>query len=149
KAVESLLRSFTTLDVQRMLELLPPDEARALDDYAPLFLDDAKQSASEAARNFKATIDDIKLSSDKTGDTATVHISSLTFSVIIEKRRPSTHFAAKCADVNIPGLNGRDLAALPPQLKGGKGHICQNDSQTEDALGFLPDFSKLHGGIVA
>jgi hypothetical protein len=54
----------------------------------------------------------------------------------------------QCADLNITGLSARDLADLPPQLKGGKGHFCQNDAQTKDALGFLPDFSKLRGGIV-
>ncbi|MBV9934607.1 MAG: hypothetical protein JO367_09935 [Actinobacteria bacterium] len=148
KAVESMLRSFTTLDVQRMLELLAPDEARALDDYAPMFLDDAKKSAADAASNFKATIDDIKLSSDKSGDTATVHLSSVAFSVQIEKVRFSVKAEGQCADVSVNGLSVRDMADLPPQLKGGKGHFCQNDAQTKDALGFLPDFSKLHGGII-
>jgi len=149
KAVESLLRSVTTLDVQRMLELLPPDEARALDDYAPMFLDDAKQGAADAAKQFKATIDDIALKSDKSGDTATVHISKLAVSVQVENARFSVRAEGQCADVSVAGLSVRDLADLPPQLKGGKGHFCQNDAQTRDALGFLPDFAKLRGGIVA
>jgi hypothetical protein len=149
KAVDSLLRSLTTLDVQRMLELLPPDEARALDDYAPMFLDDAKQSAADAAKQFKATIDDIALKSDTSGDTATVHISRLAFSVQVEKVRFSVKAEGQCADVSVSGLSVRDLADLPPQLKGGRGHFCQNDAQTRDALGFLPDFSRLRGGIVA
>ncbi|HZQ87966.1 MAG TPA: hypothetical protein VFA83_24170 [Acidimicrobiales bacterium] len=149
KAVESLLRSFTTLDVQRMLELLPPDEARALDDYAPMFLDDAKQSAADAAKSFRATIDDIGLSSDKSGDAATVHVSRLALTVTVDKLRASVRFQGQCVDVNVLGLPARDLADLPPQLKGGKGHICQNDAQTKDTLGFLPNFSSLHGGIVA
>lgn len=148
KAVESLLRSVTTLDVQRMLELLPPDEARALDDYAPMFLDDAKQSAAKAAKQFKATIDDIALSSDKSGDTATVHISKLAFSVQVEKVRFAIKLQGQCADVNITGVSVRDLADLPPQLKDGKGHVCTSDAQTKDTLGFLPDLTKLHGGIV-
>ena len=148
KAVESLLQSITTLDVQRMLELLPPDEARAVDDYAPMFLDDAKQGAADAAKQFKATIDDIRLTADKRGDAATVHIKQLAFTVSVERVRASVRMQGQCADLNITGLSARDLADLPPQLKGGKGHFCQNDAQTKDALGFLPDFSKLRGGIV-
>ena len=149
KAVETMLRSAITLDVQRLLELLPPDEARAIDDYAPMFLDDAKQGAADAAKQFTATIDDIGLRSDKSGDTATVHVSRIAGTVAIEKLHATYRLEGQCADVALTGLTVRDLANLPPELKGGKGHFCQDSAQTKDALGFLPNFTRLHGGIVA
>jgi len=47
-AVEEFVRSSLDLDVRRIIELLPPGEADALHDYAPLFLDDAEAATREA-----------------------------------------------------------------------------------------------------
>ena len=47
-AVEEFVRSSLDLDVRRLIELLPPGEADALHDYAPLFLDDAEAATREA-----------------------------------------------------------------------------------------------------
>jgi hypothetical protein len=147
KAVDTLIRSAVTLDVQRLLELLPPDEARALDDYAPMFLTDAKASAAEAAKKFHASVDDIALTADRSGDTATVHIAKLAMSVVVDKVRVTVRNEGQCTDVNITGAPA-DAFADVPQLKGGKGHFCQNDAATRQALPFVSDLSKFHGGIV-
>ena len=46
-AVTALVDALSTLDVERMIELSPPSEAAALHDYAPLFLDDAKDAVDQ------------------------------------------------------------------------------------------------------
>jgi hypothetical protein len=47
-AVEEMIRASADLDLRRILELLAPQEAVALHDYAPLFLSDAEQTADTA-----------------------------------------------------------------------------------------------------
>ena len=147
QAVDDLVHGAVTLDVQRLLELLPPDEARALDDYAPLFLADAKRGAADAAKQFHASVDDLALASDKNGDTATVHIKKLALSVAAGDVHVVFRNEGQCTDVNITGVPA-DAFAEVPQLKGGKGHFCQNDAATKKAIPFLSDLSKFQAGIV-
>ncbi|MFT5530005.1 MAG: hypothetical protein ACI91O_000012 [Candidatus Poriferisodalaceae bacterium] len=47
-AVEETIQSGLRFDIRRMLELLSPDEAEALQDYAPLFIADAEAAFAEA-----------------------------------------------------------------------------------------------------
>jgi len=54
-AVEEFVRSSIDLDVRRLIELLPPGEADALHDYAPLFLDDV-EAAGRETRNLMGDI---------------------------------------------------------------------------------------------
>ena len=46
-AVEAMFAAVADLDVRRLIELTPPDEAAALHDYAPLFIDDVEQAVDE------------------------------------------------------------------------------------------------------
>lgn len=78
-AVDELLHAAARLDVRRLLELLPPDEARALHDYAPLFLPEAEAGAAEARKEFRAEITSLDLSARRDGDEARVKIDSITF----------------------------------------------------------------------
>ena len=72
-AVEEMIRAGIDLDVRRVLELLPPGEAAALHDYAPLFLPAAEEAAREARRSMRRIgleirLRHLELSSKKRGD---------------------------------------------------------------------------------
>jgi hypothetical protein len=62
-AVRQFADAAAGLDLERMISLLPPDEARALQTYAPLFLDDAQEDVEEFRfeEGFELTVDDLDL----------------------------------------------------------------------------------------
>ena len=64
-AVRQMVDAATNLDLERMIALLPPDEMRALQTYAPLFLDDAQQSLDEyrTDEGFDIRVDGLELES--------------------------------------------------------------------------------------
>ncbi|MBI4728493.1 MAG: hypothetical protein HY775_03210 [Acidobacteria bacterium] len=80
-AVEDLLRAAAALDVRRLIELMPPDEAAALHDYAPLFINDVEGAAAQARGQFRARISSLGLSSRAAGDEALVKIDRIAFQV--------------------------------------------------------------------
>ena len=78
-AVDSLLRAALDLDARGVLELLPPDEAAAIHDYAPLFLPELEAAAAEARKEMKineiaVSLNRLDLSSTPRGDEAIVVI---------------------------------------------------------------------------
>jgi hypothetical protein len=79
-AVEEMMRSALDFDIRRMLELLPPGEAEALHDYAPLFIDDVEAAAKEARSGLVGSgleIDltriDLSSTENRGGRTVSVH----------------------------------------------------------------------------
>jgi hypothetical protein len=78
-ALEALLRAAADLDVRRVIELLPPGEADALHDYAPLFLDDAEAEVAELRQEspFRVDIRSLDTRVDSTGTTARVSLDGL------------------------------------------------------------------------
>ena len=76
-AVRDFLQAAVRLDVRRLVELMPPDEAAALHDYAPLFLADAEAGAAEARSFFEMTIDPLRLESRDTDGGSLVQVRSI------------------------------------------------------------------------
>jgi len=78
-AVNDLLRAGATLDLRRMLELMPPDEARALHDYAPLFLPQAESGVADIKKFFTIDIGTLDLAAATSGDHSLVTVKKLAF----------------------------------------------------------------------
>jgi hypothetical protein len=74
-AVRQLLQAAAKLDLRGVIELLPPGEMGALQEYAGLFLPDAQKAISADAP--KITIDALDLTSKIDGSTATVTIDEV------------------------------------------------------------------------
>lgn len=78
-AVEELLRAGSRLELRRLIELLPPDEARALHDYAPLFLSDAENQIAEMRQFFDIDVPELEVEADTDGDHSVVKVRKLAF----------------------------------------------------------------------
>ena len=124
KAVEALLRAGVALDVQRIIELLPPDEGKALRDYAPLFIDDAKQAAGESG--FKASITSLDLEADRSGGHAVVQAKRFAVAFEMTDFSGTIAFDGKCVTVDGPDI--------PPN----EGRFCPED---QDAPAVITDLA--------
>jgi hypothetical protein len=91
-AVRDLADAAVKLDVRRMVELTPPDEAAALHDYAPLFLPDVEKSA----KDWTAKISALDLNSTVNGDRGIVRITKLAFTV--DNDSETVTYDGKCLD---------------------------------------------------
>ncbi|MEP6658283.1 MAG: hypothetical protein ABJD24_00020 [Acidimicrobiales bacterium] len=80
-AVEELIAAALNLDLRRIIELTPPDETRALHEYAPLFLNDAQQSAQKFKKDNEVSISLDKLETSVTGTGSTRQVAVTAFAV--------------------------------------------------------------------
>lgn len=119
-AVESLLRAGLALDVQRVIELLPPDEGRALRDYSPLFLPEAKEGLAQL--DFRAEVRSLELAANRDGERATVDLESIDVTFTAEGESGGFAFDGKCVTVSGPDV--------PP----GEGRLCPEDAEGPQAL---------------
>jgi hypothetical protein len=119
EAAEAMLRAALALDVERLIAILDPGEARALQDYAPLFLADAKAAAADAASSFSATVNSLKTQLVKeSGNRASVAIKSFDVGFKVDGKAGRVTFDGKCSVVSLPGEKpvsscAADLAQLP------------------------------------
>ena len=79
-AVRDFLEAAAHLDVRRLIELMPPDEAAALHDYAPLFLGQAEQGTAEVRRLFELRLEALELSSKGVDGGTLVQVRSVALS---------------------------------------------------------------------
>ncbi len=84
RAIELFVGAMTGVDLASMIGMLDPEEAAALYDYAPLFLDDAQSEVddllAEARRDgWRWDVSDLQLTSESDGRLATVVIDSFAF----------------------------------------------------------------------
>jgi hypothetical protein len=124
-ALKELIAAALNFDIRRMIELTPPDEARALHEYAPLFLDDAQQAAQKFKKDNELSISLDKLETSVTGSGSTRQVAVRTFSV--SGRTVDGAFAVAydgdCTTFTFPG------DAKPTKT-------CSSDAQAElDPLG--------------
>lgn len=99
-AVEDLLRSAAAVDVRRMIELMPPDEAGALHDYAPLFIDEVERASARARGQFRARISSLGLSMRGSAhDEALVKIDRIRFQVEGADGSPIAAYDGRCLRV--------------------------------------------------
>jgi hypothetical protein len=134
-AVDALLRAGAALDVQRLIELLPPDEGRVLRDYAPLFLDDTKRAAADSG--FKGAVTGLQLSSVRNGSHAVVTPKAFKLDFAASGTRGSVAFDGRC------------ITMAGPDLAPGAGRICPEDAKGPQALTGLMSRLPTQGSIVA
>ncbi len=127
QAVEELLRSASVLDVRRLIELMPPDEARALHDYAPLFLPQAEEAISEARGMFNAQIRELEVSSRRSGQTAAVKVDKISFRAEVPSLGISADFDGECMTTT-----GEFFGTDEPQ------RLCGDEVQLPPGLPRLP-----------
>jgi len=105
-AVDNFVRAAVRLDLRRMMELLPPDEARALHDYAPLFLDDAEDAGAEFRRSVDLDITQLDLRTTGQDDDRTlVQIERLGFNGVVREENLRITYRDGCA--TLAPLTGR------------------------------------------
>ena len=102
-AVRALIEAGSKLDLKAVIALLPPDEARALHDYAPLFLDDVEEGAAGIRQEYKVTLDTLETSADTDGDVATVTIDKLGLSVEGPDMQLKFSSDGKCSSITTDG----------------------------------------------
>lgn len=102
-AMERVLRALESLDLELFIAVLDPNEAAALQRYAPLFLDDAQ--AELDALGLRWRVDDVTWSVTVTGDRAVVVPVSLRIVGDLDGDDLQVSFDDDCLTIRL----GRDL----------------------------------------
>lgn len=97
-AVEGMMRSIASLDTRDMVARLSPTEFRALQEYLPLFVD-LDAATAEAQGAVTMSVDNIELSSDTSGDKASVYVDALGMTIEVEGETVSFDYAESCVAV--------------------------------------------------
>jgi hypothetical protein len=118
-ALEGLIRAGADFDLRRVIALLPPDEMRALQDYAPLFLDDVEKARTEADGLPTIKIKQLETTASIDGDTAVVQVTKLDVDVsgTLDGETFSVKVDGDCATFTI---NGEEQSACAGQEPTGK-----------------------------
>ena len=127
-AVEQFLRAAAALDVRKLIELTPLDEAGALHDYAPLFIKDAENAAAGARHSFTFRIDSLTTSARPSGDEAVVKVTKMAFKLSVPGIGLSITSDGRCATIKGNPFGG-DIPGAPPFPK----KLC-GDQVTPGAL---------------
>jgi hypothetical protein len=116
QAVEEMIRAAVLLDVRRLIELTPPIEARALHDYAPLFIDQAEAGAREARKTYEVEVRKLELTGRVSGSTALVKVGEIAFTAAIPGMGLSVEYDGECVTVR-----GEFFGSDEPQRQCGAG----------------------------
>jgi hypothetical protein len=103
-AVENLFKAIEKTDLEMMVGILNPDEAEALQRYAPMFIDDGQDALdsfiSDAGVDIQ--ISDTEFEAKVDGDRARVVVSALTASASADGEEVTLEFADGCTTINVP-----------------------------------------------
>jgi hypothetical protein len=105
-AMDTLIEAAAHLDVATVIGALNPNEAEALQRYAPLFLDDAQSEAGNA--NIKIDVSDTKYDVTGEGDTRHVSITAFKATVSTPDGSASAELRDGCLIVKGTDDNGED-----------------------------------------
>ena len=85
-AMDQFLERAASLDIEAMISSLDPDEAEALQRYAPLFIGEAQGSIDEmlAESGLEVSIEDVEYDVTVDGDRATILPTSFTVSATVD-----------------------------------------------------------------
>jgi hypothetical protein len=108
-AVDDFLHAVASLDVQRLIELTPPDEMQALHDYAPLFLPKVKDAVAHAGA-FSVTITSLTLGHAAASDGELVSVKSIGIHATVGGKTIDLAPGQKCP--TITGGTPADISAL-------------------------------------
>ena len=113
-AVEQFLRAGAALNVRKLIELTPLDEAGALHDYGPLFIQDAEKGAAEARHSFSLRIDSLTTSARTSGDEAVVKVTKMAFKLSIPDFGVSVTSDGRCTTFEGGDFFGGGIPGAPP-----------------------------------
>ncbi len=102
-AVEQLIRAAASFDVRRLIELTPPKEARALHDYAQIFIYEAEAGAARARMDVRGEITRLELSSRVDGDRTVVKVDDIAFRYQIPELDLSVTYDGECVVFRFRG----------------------------------------------
>lgn len=100
-AVQAMLDAVSDLDVEAMISGLNPNEAEALQRYAPLFLDDANNAIGSADVEIKFS--DVKYTVTGSGERRTVAVDALTMHAVTGQDDVTVDLSGGCAHMTING----------------------------------------------
>ena len=119
EAVREMVAAATRLDLRRALQLLPPDEARVLHDYAPLFLDDAEAGLSENRPAIEVST--LELDVDRNGSSADVTVKRIGVAGAFGDDSGRFDYDGRCTTVDFGGEQQKQCAdeggAFPTDLR--------------------------------
>jgi hypothetical protein len=155
-AVREMADAIADLDVEKMIALLPPDEMRALQDYAPLFLPDAQRAIDDIKdQGYDVKVDRLDLTTNGSGDTRTVLVKGIKVSGDTPDGELSFDYDGKCVTVTVPEDSGitfsDDNSGSGSSDSGSSGSgssddttqkICTSDAAKSTDLGELGDVLK-------
>lgn len=121
--VEAMFGALTSLDVRRLIGLLPPDELGALQEYAGLFLPAAEQGLRQAGNMFSLQVSNLELHSDTAGDEAVVEVRD-------------AEVSGSIGGMSFTYADGCVTMSPPPGVEGEQERICSDDDPTS-VLGLL------------
>jgi hypothetical protein len=119
-AVQATLDAVSDLDVEAMIAALNPNEAEALQRYAPLFLDEADSAVASADVDIKFS--GVEFTVTGSGDRRTVAIDALTLHAVGGEDDVTVEFSGGCAVMTI---------------NGDKTDTCADSTSIDSALGSL------------
>jgi hypothetical protein len=146
-AVTAFLQAVASVDVERLIELTPPDEMGALHDYAPLFLPKVKDALSSLPP-FSITITSITLGHTSQGDGELVRVNSI--GVRVSYNGDTIEFAPGSRCPTVTGPRKIDVSALCGSGTNASGQLSPGLSGLVGSLkGIKPDTGFIaveHGG---
>jgi hypothetical protein len=105
-AMDTMIKAAADLDLAAVIGALNPNEAEALQRYAPLFLDDAQSEADDA--NVEIDISDTKYDVTGSGDTRHVSISAFKAAVSADDESASVELEDGCLIIKGTDDNGEE-----------------------------------------
>lgn len=109
-AIDQVLGSIETLDLVGMIRLLDPNEAAALQRYAPLFIDDAQAALDDVPLQWN--IDDSAIRVEGSGDQRTVLFDALAIDGTIDGSPFSFAYDGECVSAEMDGEHLEQCGAV-------------------------------------
>ena len=131
-ALRNLFDAGADLNLEGVIASLPPDEMRALREYAPLFLEDVNEAAAEVkADGFEFSIDDLGVTIKGEGDTVLAQVTTFAVSGDSPEGEFAFAFDGECFTLQVP--EGADFLFPGAEVSGDEQRICNDEVSTEDA----------------
>ncbi len=90
-AMRQMIEAAGALDARKAIALLDPEEFGALQDYAPLFINDVEKNAAKVRSKYTVSFPNLQIAATKNGSTAQVKITNMS------------------VDLTIPDLDGKAI----------------------------------------
>jgi hypothetical protein len=138
-AVDDFLHAAASLDVQRLVELTPPDEMQALHEYAPLFLPKAKDELSRVG-SVSITITSLTLAGAPVSDGELVTVKSIGLHASVGGRTLDLAPGQKCPTITggtPAGISEACGAAGTGQQPPGLGGVFNSLQGAKPQVGFI------------